>query len=88
MATSLKSNLEPLIVILGFVGLYAFLLHQSGRVGNAFREHAALDKWSAFNAGYRAALDDTETRRPLTEKTRRESVERAFRRTYVERGKR
>lgn len=78
-------NIEPLIVILGFIGLYVFLLRQSGRVGNAFREHAALDKWSAFNAGYRAALTDTEITRPLTETTTRRSVERAFRRTYVER---
>lgn len=79
-------ELKPLIVILLFVGLYAILIRQSGRVGNALREHAALDQWSAFNAGYRAALSDTETMRPLTEKTTRESVERAFRRTYVERG--
>lgn len=78
-------DLKPLAVLILFVGLYAILLRQSGRVGNALREYAASDQWRAFNAGYRAALDDTKTMRPLTESTTRYSVERAFRRTYIER---
>lgn len=78
-------NVYPLLVIGAFIGLYVILIRQSGRVGTALREYSALDQWSAFNAGYRAALKDTETLRPLTEQATRDSVERAFRRTYVER---
>lgn len=74
-----------LIVIGLLIGLYVVLLRRPGRLGNAARAHAASDQWFAFNAGYRAALRDTETFRPLTDKTTRESVDRAFRRTYVER---
>lgn len=74
-----------IVAIVLVIGLYFVLLRRPGRVGNALREHAASDHWFAFNAGYRAALSDTETMRPLTESTIRYSVERAFRRTYVER---
>lgn len=79
----IKWGLFALVILL--IGFYFVLLRRPGRIGNAVREYAALEQWSAFNAGYRAALLDSETLRPLTEKRTRESVKRAFRRTYIER---
>lgn len=52
------------------------------RIRTAWREWTTLDQWAPFRAGYLAALKDTETLRPVTEKTTQESIERAFRRTY------
>lgn len=72
-------------VVILLIGLYFVLLRRPGRLGEVLREHATIEQWFPFNAGYRAALRDTETLRPITEKTIRESVERAFRRTYIER---
>lgn len=77
-------HIYPAVVLALFIGLYVILLRRPS-VGNAVRGHAARDNWAAFNAGYRAALKDTETMRPLTETTTRYSVDRAFRRTYIER---
>lgn len=52
------------------------------RMRSAWRAWANIDQWQPFRRGYLAALKDTETLRPVTEDTRRESIERAFRREY------